>query len=151
LIKHRNCFYPCPLIIDSSDIEDIQPGDDFVALFDLLLDQEIRTLQSGISISDFTNLQHASRLSTPLRFDFDSEAQTTTHPASHLHIIDEDCRWPVFGPIGVGHFIRFIFHHFYPKLCSDFSILKNWKLEFLPRSITQQEQAELFIECQGSP
>ncbi len=147
LVKHRNCYYPCPLTIPSSDIESIQAGDDFVTLFDLRLDQEIDSLKSGISKSDFSNVQHLLRLSTPLRFDFDSNTQTYTHSASHLHLLDEECRWPVFGPLSIGHFVRFIFHHFYPKIWSEFEILRNWNIEFHTRSITDQEQEELFIEC----
>jgi hypothetical protein len=60
----------------------------------------------------------------------DPELQTETHPASHLHLLDEVCRWPVFGPICVGHFIRFIFRHFYPKIWSEFEKLRNWELQF---------------------
>lgn len=147
LSKHRNCYYPCPLIITSSDIEAIQSGHDFVTLFDLLLTQEIDTLRAGISKSEFSNEQNLLRFSTPFRFDYDPSSQTDTHPASHLHVLNEECRWPVFGPISVGHFVRFVFRHFYPKVWSQYDVLRNWGLQFHTRSITDQERGELFIEC----
>lgn len=147
LSKHRNCYYPCPLIITSSDIEAIQTEYDFVTLFDLLLTQEIDALRAAISVSEFSNLQNLLRLSTPLRFDFNPRSQTDTHPASHLHMLNEECRWPVFGPISVGHFVRFIFRHFYPNIWSKFDVLRSWGLQFHTRSITDQERGELFIEC----
>jgi hypothetical protein len=147
LVKHRNCYYPCPLIITSSEIQDIQLGDDFVTLFDLLLVQEIDSLRSSISKSDFPNLRQLFRLSTPLRFDFDSDVRAENHPASHLHLLDEECRWPVFGPISVGHFVRFIFRHFYPQIWSKYEILRNWNLEFHNRSITDRDKGDLFLEC----
>lgn len=147
LSKHRNCYYSCPLIITSSDIEAIQSGHDFVTLFDLLLTQEIDTLRAGISKSEFSNEQNLLRFSTPFRFDYDPSSQTDTHPASHLHVLNEECRWPVFGPISVGHFVRFVFRHFYPKVWSQYDVLRNWGLQFHTRSITDQERGELFIEC----
>lgn len=147
LSKHRNCYYPCPLIITSSDIEAIQSGHDFVTLFDLLLTQEIDTLRAGISKSEFSDKQNLLQFSTPFRFDYDPSSQTDTHPASHLHVLNEECRWPVFGPISVGHFVRFVFRHFYPKVWSKYDVLRNWGLQFHIRSITDQERGELFIEC----
>jgi len=147
LSKHRNCYYPCPLIITSSDIEAIQSGHDFVTLFDLLLTQEIDALRAGISKSEFSDKQNLLQFSTPFRFDYDPSSQTDTHPASHLHVLNEECRWPVFGPISVGHFVRFVFRHFYPKVWSKYDVLRNWGLQFHTRSITDQERGELFIEC----
>lgn len=88
------------------------------------------------------------RLRSPIRFDFDLAAQAPNHAASHLHITHEDCRLPVFGPLSVGHFARFIFRHFYPELWNRFQFLREWPLHFGTRSVTPQEGTELFIECQ---
>jgi hypothetical protein len=147
LVKHRNCFYPCPLSINPLEIKGLQPGDDFVTLFDYFLDQEADEIKACISTADYSRPQELLRLSTPFRFDFDPNTQLNNHPASHLHIIDGDCRLPIFGPLSVGHFVRFIFHHFYPQIWSEYDVLRNWTLDFHSRSITPQEQGELFIEC----
>jgi hypothetical protein len=147
LVKHRNCYYPCPINITSTDFDNIQPGDDFVTLFDLLLDNELDAFKIGTFKPEFSNLQHLFKLSSPFRFDYDPEAQTNTHPASHLHLVSEDCRWPIYGPISVGHFVRFVFRHFYPSLWHKFEILRSWPLGFDTRSISDQEQCEFHIEC----
>jgi hypothetical protein len=147
LIKHRLCFYPCPFIFSPLDIQDIQPGDDFVALFDIYLERELQKMQEALGTS-FSGQVMDLRMRTPIRFDYDPAAQRENHAASHLHLLKEESRWPVFGPLSVGHFVRFVFKHFYPDLWAKYAFLGALAVDYHSRSIVAHEEQDLFIECQ---
>ncbi len=127
LVAHRLLYYPCPFDIDQ-----------------VLLKEE--------PILDVINLyrqQNSSyvRLRSPFRFDYDSEAQSPGHPASHLTVVSEQCRWAVVSPLSPGHFVRFIFQHFYHSLWSMFDFLREWPQQLDDRTITPDEESVLHINC----
>ena len=102
VIKHRLCFYPCPIQLQSDEYEGI-------------------TLIDFIELLNETELRERLVMNPPLRFDYDVEKSDEFHPNSHLHITKTHCRIPLFAPLNVGHFIRFIFKNFY---------LEEWKNGF---------------------
>jgi hypothetical protein len=128
LVTHRLCFHPCPIDLSPQEIEGM-PLDEMIELY---LENDWRS---------------RLRLRTPLRFDFDVSAAKIMHSASHLHLSGSHCRIPVFGPLSLGHFVRFVFRHFYPDLLPYHLDLKDWNLSASSRSIDPTEEEDLFIEC----
>jgi len=140
MVGHRFGFYPCPVLV---------PDDfnvlDFEAL-DLMLMDEIESClqafgsESGIRIDQF-------RMRSPLRFDYAPHAATTNEPASHLHILNHDARIAVQGPLSLGHFVQFVFKHFYPKDWRDERLgrLTRWPIRDMGRTISPEEESTLHI------
>lgn len=128
LVTHRLCFHPCPIDLSPQEIEGLALDE----LIELYLEDDWRS---------------RLRLRTPLRFDFDSAAARVMHSASHLHLIASNCRIPVFGPLSLGHFVRFVFRHFYPELIPQHLDLKEWSIFSSSRSIDPAEEEDLFIDC----
>ena len=91
---HRLCFHPCPYPFPLDSHEGLGLAD----IPDLM---NARELLTGI------------RLASPIRFDFDSEFCDDKHAHSHLTINRQGCRVPAFGPVSLGHFMRFVFRYFY--------------------------------------
>jgi hypothetical protein len=139
---HRMCYYPCPLLL--SDGFDVLAFDelDLLLLEQLSLHQE--ALDSGKDPT-FVTL----RLRSPLRFDYAPNASTPTEPASHIHITNPDARIPVYAPLSVGHFVRFVFRHFYPGAWANPALnpLTRWPLRQMNRSITEEEELGLHMNC----
>lgn len=108
LVGHRLAMIPCPYDVDSELVMEF-------GLFDAL--QLIRT-------DPHTKIL----LRGPIRFDFDPNAASDLHPASHLTIINNESRIPITRPITLGHFIRFVFRHFFPHLHRTYDALAQWKL-----------------------
>jgi hypothetical protein len=48
-----------------------------------------------------------------LRFDYNADFSSDTHPISHFSMLSADCRIPVRAPLGLHKFLYFIFHNFY--------------------------------------
>jgi hypothetical protein len=94
VVGHRLCYFPCPYDLDRS----------------LLL--------AGEPVADVVELYRGSEsaLRSPIRFDFDPDAASAGHPASHLTINGVGCRIACVAPIHVLRFLDFIFSHFYPEL-----------------------------------
>jgi hypothetical protein len=127
LIKHRLSYVPCPLDIDAAAVA-----------------------AEGLSVSEAFDLylvecSERIRLRSNLRFDFDAAAGS--HSRAHLTLVGEQCRWPVFGPLSVGHFIRFVFRSFYPELLETQPAVRDWAFSEASRSISEIDQGELYIEC----
>ena len=127
LISHRLGFYPCPFEVDK---ELLRSG----PILDII------ELYWGGSETEI-------RLRSPLRFDYQRKAQKFGHPAAHLTLLWEHCRWAVIAPLSPGHFIRFIFRHFYPHLWGAHGFLRNWPQELGNRTITKEEESILHISC----
>ena len=127
LIAHRLVYYPCPFEVDHALLRE-EP------LLDVM---ELYRQQDNSYI----------RLRSPLRFDFDSEAQADGHPASHLTMQSDNCRWAVVAPLSPGHFVRFIFRHFYPYLWYALDFVREWPQELGDRTITADEERILHITC----
>lgn len=64
---------------------------------------------------------------TPIRFDFDLSHNTDTHPASHLHTQDSECRIKVAHPICLNKFFKFVFCNFYSEQYKDFDFWDDLK------------------------
>jgi hypothetical protein len=92
---HRLCFFPCPIKFDEDEISE------GMSLIELL------------QCIDYNEYIIRSKLIAPIRFDYDSELQDEIHEYSHMSIGQRSCRIPVYGPLSVGHFFRFIFNNFY--------------------------------------
>ncbi len=127
IVKHRLVYYPCPLNIDEEDGE--------IAILDL-----IELLQDRELIARL-------RQETPLRFEFDPSAANEDHAASHLHLFRDSCRIPVFAPMSLGRFIRFIFRHFYPNEWETHAFLREWMCPVMAPSISEQQRRDLHIAC----
>jgi hypothetical protein len=127
LTGHRLVYFPCPFEMDLGLLRE-EPLLDVV---DLYADSR----------------QDRPRLVSPLRFDFDMRSQREGHPASHLTTISSDCRWAVTAPLSPGHFVRFVFHHFYPALIAALEFLREWPQHTEKRTITELEEQLLHISC----
>src|SRR5579872_5540794 len=107
VIKHRLCYYPCPIVINNEDLVDF-------GLLDL------------IELIDYEEFRIRLRLQSPIRFDLDLDSVAGDHPASHLHLSREDCRVPVCAPLSIGQFIGFVFRHFYPDQWGRHEFIRKW-------------------------
>ena len=107
VLNHHLSYYPCPLVVDPTLPDDFSVID----LLELLSSEEFKT---------------QIRLEGPLRFDYDPIAEKLNHPASHLTISRSCCRIPVFAPLSIGHFIKFLFMHFYPEWWETVSQIQTW-------------------------
>jgi hypothetical protein len=65
------------------------------------------------------------QLRSPIRFDFDPEAASELHPASHLTINGPSCRVACVGPLRLGRFVEFVFTHFYRDIWDDHEYLRT--------------------------
>ena len=145
-IKHRFWYYPCPVKFSDDIITDFQTNEDVLLYFDDHLSKEAEQIQSCVKKTDFSNYRGHFRMVTPIRFDFDLKAQKKGHSASHMTLLNKECRIPVYGPISVGHFARFIFKNFYPSIWEKLSDLQQHRLTFINRSILQEETQDLYFD-----
>lgn len=128
---HNLYYYPCPLDIERESDEgdgETPPdtdGDDltFIDRFDRLLEDELKCALLETDIYEDTCVSRFL-MRAPLRFDYAPDHAAASHAASHVHVAHPECRIPVFGPISVGHFVRFVFDNYYPgwtDLCGGFA------------------------------
>jgi hypothetical protein len=151
IVGHRLCYYPCPIDIRE---EDFESGDNLDAIIQFHMESEATSaIEESPEGDDEVEGAESEpepprpriRLRSPIRFDYDPRSAGANHPVSHLHVIHEDCRWPVFGPLSIGHFVRFVLKHFYPHVQSNIPELETWPLRYGNRSITVEEEHELHI------
>lgn len=94
LIKHRLAFFPSPYLEEYQNNPDIYENDELYA-----------------------EVVKKSLVPFPLRFDFDSDEETTVeldHPMSHLSLGQYiNCRIPVSAPVAPYVFLSFILRNFY--------------------------------------
>ena len=136
LEKHRFAWIPSPVVVD---VEDVRSQDIAELIEEGLFGAGVKLTENDDSAEDLL-------LIAPVRFDFDRPAQGEGHPACHLTFNRHSCRVPVFGPLSLGHFIRFVFRHFYPTQWATSERLRTWKLRFEERLVTQAEESEMFID-----
>jgi hypothetical protein len=122
ICAHRLSYLPCPYDID----QDLLRSEPLLDLLDV-----------------YNNNMASIKLRTPLRFEYDADGATTDHAATHLTMLWSHCRWPVSHPMSVGHFIKFIFQHFYPELWKEFDFIRSWPDEKRSKTIIPAE--ELFL------
>ena len=108
LTGQRLAYLPCPFEVDT----------------------ELRTELGIIGAIEFMMLDKSQPvvLRGPIRFDYDPDAAGPNHPQSHMTIGADSCRIPITRPITLGHFVRFIFRHFYPYLHQAYDVLAAWRI-----------------------
>lgn len=127
IVGHRLCYFPCPFSFTSEDSEGIALS-------------EVPLLFSA------EELRMRIRLASPIRFDFDAELVDSRHAYSHVSINKESCRLPAYGPVSLGHFLRFIVRYFYE---TEFRSLSEWeelKPKFYRRTLPHPSPHELHLE-----
>lgn len=123
LVGHRLGFLPCPFEVD----------------------QELLTELPILDVIDFY-IQRGTeflRLRSPVRFDYDRRNINKDHPMSHVHFLWPHCRCALVAPISIGHFVRFIFSHFYPDHYGALAFLREWQLKPSDRTITSTQENAL--------
>jgi len=139
--------YPCPVVLELPDHELELPLSDLV---DLEIASDFEGDLNGINFQEFdsaTRLEPHLRLRSPIRFDYDPRRAGADHPASHVTLAGDECRCPVFGPLSIGHFVRFIFRYFYSIVWQRHSFIREWPLRFGNRYVSVTDERELFVEC----
>lgn len=127
ILNHRLCYFPCPFSFAPEDSEDI-------SLSELPLLFSADELRSRI------------RLASPIRFDFDAELADDRHAHSHVSLNKVSCRLPAYGPVSLGHFLRFVLRYFYE---TEFSVLNEWedlKPRLYRRTLPYPPPHELHLE-----
>lgn len=111
-------------------------------------------LEHGLTLDELLSDKIASdrfvlylRLKSPIRFDFDAENNRENHPASHLHLSQNHCRIAVFAPLSIGHFVRFIFRHFYPDYWKEYEFIRRWPCTTHSATIMPEHKKHLHIDC----
>ena len=127
LIAHRLVYYPCPIELSNEE--------------QMLL----RELPVVEVIDAYAGALDRFRTKSPIRFDFDAEAGTSAHPASHMTMLTNDCRLPVYGPLSLGHFVTFVFRNFYPRLCERHKFVREWPARVERQTIEPSDQHHLHI------
>jgi len=87
------------------------------------------------------------RLRTPLRFEYDPNNASDGHPICHAHFLWSHCRCSVVAPLSLGHFVKFIFHHFYPELWQKHAFLREWPTDLGNRTISGGQESILHFAC----
>jgi hypothetical protein len=130
--RHRLCYFPCPFLVDTDEIAEYGLND----LIDLLCADEF---------------QSRLRLVSPVRFDFDAEFFDEYHHYSHMTTIKKTCRVPAFGPLSVGHFLRFVLSYFYQSHFSNDESFDELQARFYSRTLSVPPGHELFFETSIKP
>ena len=127
LIAHRLVYYPCPIELNDEE---------------LMLLREFPVIEV---IDDYTDTRDRFRTKSPIRFDFDEKAGTSTHPTSHMTMLTNDCRLPVYGPLSLGHFVTFVFRNFYPNIWEQHEFVREWPTKVERQTIEPSDQDHLHI------
>ena len=145
IVWHRLSYHPCPILFDPAEIH---PEDDLIELVDLFIDDEMRSELGSHPLTPHPLCR--LRLRSPIRFDFDSASEGSGHPAVHVTVNSHSCRVPVFAPLSVGQFVRFVFKNFYPAEWAAQESIQRWPVSFQHRTITTDEEHEIHVACQES-
>jgi hypothetical protein len=145
LIGNRLCYYPCPLVFEQDDWDPSEIP--LLDLFDDILVEEFDDVLESIAEPELRSTLARLRMRGPIRFEYAPGQQTSAHPASHAHIGEGDVRIPVFGPLSIGHFLRFVVRHYYPGIWLRANDFREWPQISGKRCITTDEQEGLFVEC----
>ncbi len=127
LVKHRLCYFPCPISFTQAEASRL-------------------TIEEMMSLLEDRELRNRLRLEGPLRFDFDLENGTVGHPPVHLTISRKCCRIPVAYPLSVGHFVRFVFAHFYPAEFAASTRLQGWSSATWDRCLPEIQYDTIFLD-----
>lgn len=127
VVAHRLCYIPCPFEYEPSQ----------------WLGIPLAEIPSMMSVGEFIK---SARLSSPIRFDFDSEFSDEKHAHSHLTLNKQTCRIPAYGPISLGHFLRFILRYFYEPQFDAGNWLADVRPKLYTRTLPHPSPHEIHIE-----
>jgi hypothetical protein len=144
MLRHRFCYYPCPLAIPEKEyMTDLEA-------WDYALEQELYG-QIEVLASEDVKLENIPmvkpgllRLRSPIRFDYDPEKQSDAEPASHVHLGDVRARIPVHAAISLGQFMRFVISNFYPSYSTVLDSISSAQYD---RCISMTEESQLHFDC----
>jgi len=126
LSGYRLAFVPCPFALDQ-DLVKAEP------IFDLL---ELYAAQSALEV----------RMRATIRFDFDPRGQRPGHAAAHASLNAAHCRIPCVSAMNLGHFVAFVFQHFYPDIWAVHSYLRELpRHSHVGRTILPEEERFLHL------
>lgn len=128
LVGHRLCYFPMPCFIDEDFLDQDGPAE----VLELVMEQEPSRI----------------RLRTPLRFDYNS-FNSVSDPEVHLHLVKDDGRLPVFGPLSLRHFVSLVFGTFYPKDYGGYEFLRA-RPSLIKRTITVEQEMGVHVSCRHS-
>ncbi|MGR5309560.1 DUF2290 domain-containing protein [Photobacterium damselae] len=126
IVKHRLCWYPCPIQVDAADLD----GSDIT---DIILEK--------MSKGDIESFRSRS----PLRFDYAPKQSKENHPTVHMHMSEESCRIPVKSPLCLKEFVTFIVTNFYDCLVQDTSLYQELRTWDGIDTLTQGQKERLHI------
>jgi hypothetical protein len=128
IARHRLCYFPCPIKFDDEDLLAIG------GVVDLL------------NVLSAEELLSRTRMLAPIRFDFDREEARTDHPHSHLTIGKVSCRVPVFGPLSVAHFIKFVMANYHSEHFNQDSEFTALVPAFWYRTLKRPHSYDLYLD-----
>src|SRR5207245_2532733 len=73
------------------------------------------------------------------------------HHYSHVTTIKKTCRVPAFGPLSVGHFLRFVLSYFYQSHFSNDESFDELQARSYSRTLSMPPGHELFFETSIKP
>jgi hypothetical protein len=127
---HRLAYIPCPFSLD----------------LDLLRTEPILDVLELYEDQGSANV----RLRASIRFDFDPDAQQLGHAAAHATLNAPHCRIPCVSALSLGHFVAFVFQHFYPEIWHVHEYLRVIpKQRLVTRSIIEAEEGLLHFAWRG--
>jgi hypothetical protein len=127
IVNHRLCYFPCPFSFVRQDSEGI-------ALSELPL------------LFSADELRWRIKLASPIRFDFDAELSDDRHAHSHVSLNKDSCRIPAYGPISLGHFLRFVLRYFYEEEFSTLNQLEELRPRLYRRTLLHPPPHELHFD-----
>lgn len=147
--QHRLCYYPAPFA--SRSLQELLSEGEEVEASELVLDDVFQQLRAAGATTDNLGSKHAAVgedlpivTRSPIRFDFSRQDATPTHPAAHAHLLHEDARVPVCGPLSVSSFSQLVLHRFEPDLWdSAEQVVASLPYRNQERTVTNAESAYL--------
>ncbi|EKN4706232.1 DUF2290 domain-containing protein [Yersinia ruckeri] len=126
IVKHRLCWYPCPISVDAAELMERE-------ISDIILDR-----MQDVDLSSI-------RCRSPLRFDYAPLQAAENHAHVHLHLSEENCRIPVKSPLCLRQFMTFIVTHFFEILSKDKSLYLETETWDGLDTLTDKEKKSLHI------
>lgn len=136
--RHRLLYYPCPFSLSEHDIG--SSGD---------VAETVEQMADGLRLGEDWDL-HSLKLQGPMRFDFDALERKPLHEHSHVHLANDDSRIPLFGPLGVGQFFRFILQSFYSKTWLEEQLARDWPFEHHGYTLDPALESDLHFLCRNA-
>lgn len=124
---HRLCYVPCPFDFKPEEWEGISLA-------------EVPYLMSE------KELLANARLASPFRFDFDRKFTDEKHAHAHISVNKQTCRIPAYGPISLGHFLRFVMRYFYEESFDSASLGGELNPKLYTRTLPRPVPHELYVE-----